>query len=94
MAREKPEVVKELSRKLSNYLRSVDAQRPLFVPPANQLPGRTKYKKSMKRNLSLLLCVPAFCGTALAQEHNPGSVQPDTIQKSSENLSGNNALHE
>ena len=30
MAREKPEVVKELSRKLSNYLRSVDAQRPLL----------------------------------------------------------------
>lgn len=29
--------------------------------------------------MSLLLA-----GTALAQEHNPGSVQPDTIQKSSE----------
>lgn len=28
--KEKPEVVKELSRKLSNYLRSVDAQRPLL----------------------------------------------------------------
>ena len=26
-----------------------------------------------------------FAGTTLAQEHNPGSVQPDTIQKSSEN---------
>lgn len=48
----------------------------------------------MKRNLSLLLVSLLLAGTALAQEHNPGSVQPDTIQKSSENLSGNNALHE
>ena len=38
----------------------------------------------MKRNLSLLLVSLLFAGTALAQEHNPGSVQPDTIQKSSE----------
>ena len=38
----------------------------------------------MKRNLSLLLVSLLLAGTALAQEHNPGSVQPDTIQKSSE----------
>lgn len=38
----------------------------------------------MKRNLSLLLVSLLFAGTALAQEHNLDSVQPDTIQKSSE----------
>ena len=41
----------------------------------------------MKRNLSLLLVSLLLAGTALAQEHNPGSVQPGK-------LSGNNALHE
>ena len=38
MAQEKPEVVKELSRKLSNYLRSVNAQRPLLRATRQPVP--------------------------------------------------------
>lgn len=53
------------------------------VPPASQLPGRTKYRKSMKRNLSLLL-VSLLLQGQLLPKNIIRSVQPDTIQKSSE----------
>ena len=56
------------------------------VPPANQLPGRTKYEKKYEDETSALLLVSLlFAGTALAQEHNPGSgASRIRIQKSSE----------
>ena len=39
----------------------------------------------MKQLLLFFFTSLLIAGTTLAQEHNPGSVQPDTIQKSSEN---------
>lgn len=64
------------------------------VPPANQLPGRTKYRKSMKRNLSLLLVSLLLQGQLLPKNIIRAAYSRIRFRNPPRNLSGNNALHE
>lgn len=65
-----PRIVKKLAQKLSNYLRSVDAQRPTLRATGKLALGRTKLKiETNETIISIHYCITDGCGYTPCTDH-------------------------